>query len=72
MYDTERSGWPAGQKAVPSGVYGGGPALFRRLAERDNTIVHWPDGNPGGHFVAMEEPAAHAADIRAFFETVTR
>ena len=59
--------WPKGQKLVPSGVYGGGSALMRRLAERDNTIVHWPQGNPGNHFVAMEEPLAHAADIRAFF-----
>ncbi|WP_089243717.1 epoxide hydrolase family protein [Asanoa hainanensis] len=59
--------WPKGQKKVPSGVYGGGSPLMRRLAERDNTIVHWPEGNPGNHFVAMEQPRAHAADIRAFF-----
>lgn len=59
--------WPTGQRRVPSGVYGGGSALMRRLAERDNTIVHWPQGNPGSHFVAMDEPLAHAADIRAFF-----
>lgn len=59
--------WPKGQKRVPSGVYGGGSALMRRLAERDNTIVHWPEGNPGNHFVAMEVPQTHAADIRAFF-----
>lgn len=62
--------WPKGQRRVPSGVYGGGSALMRRLAERDNTIVHWPEGNPGNHFVAMEQPAAHAADIRAFFTKV--
>ncbi|TDB78278.1 epoxide hydrolase family protein [Micromonospora sp. KC723] len=62
--------WPKGQKRVPSGVYGGGSALMRRLAERDNTIVHWPEQNPGNHFVAMEHPQAHAADIRAFFEKV--
>ncbi len=62
--------WPKGQRAVPSGVYGGGSALMRRLAERDNTIVHWPEGNPGNHFVAMEQPSAHAADIRAFFAKV--
>ncbi|MCA2214692.1 epoxide hydrolase family protein [Jidongwangia harbinensis] len=67
MYDTTAFTWPRSQKAVPSGVYSGGPALFRRLAERDNTIVHWPEGNPGGHFVAMEEPLALAADLRAFF-----
>ncbi|MBG0566670.1 epoxide hydrolase family protein [Actinoplanes aureus] len=59
--------WPKGQKRVPSGVYGGGSPLMRRLAERDNTIVHWPEGNPGNHFVAMEVPQTHAADIRAFF-----
>ncbi|WP_203718172.1 epoxide hydrolase family protein [Asanoa siamensis] len=59
--------WPQGQKNVPSGQYGGGSALMRRLAERDNDIVHWPEGNPGNHFVAMEQPAAHAADIRTFF-----
>ncbi|MEU8179258.1 epoxide hydrolase N-terminal domain-containing protein [Micromonospora sp. NPDC049047] len=29
--------------------------------------VHWPQGNPGSHFVAMDELLAHAADIRAFF-----
>ena len=62
--------WPEGQRRVPSGVYGGGSALMRRLAERDNTIVHWPEGNTGGHFVAMELPLAHAADIRAFFSAL--
>ncbi|WP_231510013.1 hypothetical protein [Streptosporangium roseum] len=55
---------------MPSCVYGGGSALMRRLAERDNKIVHWSEGNPGGHFVAMEVPQDHAADIRAFFGTL--
>jgi pimeloyl-ACP methyl ester carboxylesterase len=64
--------WPKGQTRVPSGVYGGGSALMRRLAERDNTIVWWPEQNPGGHFVAMEVPVMHAADIRAFFDKVRR
>src|SRR5690606_7187156 len=59
--------WPKGQKAVPTGVYGGGPELCRRLVERNNIITHWPEDNPGDHFVAMEVPEAHAADIRAFF-----
>lgn len=62
--------WPKGQKLVPTGVYSGGSAMFRRLAERDNTIVHWPEGNPGNHFVAMEVPDAHVADIRRFFALV--
>jgi hypothetical protein len=43
---------------------------MRRLAERDNTIVHWPAGNTGGHFVAMEVPDLHAADIRTFFQAL--
>ncbi|WP_069164025.1 epoxide hydrolase family protein [Nocardia altamirensis] len=62
-----RFGWPKGQKQVPTGVYGGGSALMLRLAERDNTIAHWPEGNTGNHFVAMEKPQMHVADIRAFF-----
>jgi epoxide hydrolase len=71
MYDTTHTTWPVGQAAVPSGVYSGGPPLFRRLAERHNTIVHWPEGNPGGHhFIAMDQPGAHAADVRAFFDMV--
>lgn len=62
--------WPKGQRAVPTGVYGGGSALMRRLAERDNDIVHWPTGNTGNHFVAMELPDMHVADIRVFFAKV--
>ncbi|MEV0683043.1 epoxide hydrolase [Nocardia sp. NPDC050378] len=70
MYNGLRDGgfgWPTGQNLVPTGVYGGDSPLMRKLAERDNKITHWPSGNPGNHFVAMEEPAAHVADIRAFF-----
>lgn len=63
-------GWPAGQTLVPTGVYGGGSALMRRLAERDNDIAYWPEGNTGNHFVAMEQPAAHADDIRACFDAI--
>ncbi|MET9290730.1 epoxide hydrolase [Streptomyces sp. NPDC003077] len=70
MYDSTGFGWPEGQKAVPTGVYSGTPG-FRRLAERDNTIVHWPLDNPAGHhFVAMELPDAFAADLRVFFGKV--
>ena len=70
MYDSAGFGWPEGQKAVPTGVYSGAPGI-RRLAERPNTIVHWPADNPGGHhFVAMERPDDVAADMRAFFAKV--
>ncbi|WP_157574286.1 hypothetical protein [Nocardia jejuensis] len=55
------------QKLVPVGVYSGGAALMKRSAERDNVIAHRPAGNTGNHFVAMELPRAHTADIRTFF-----
>ncbi|WP_329430060.1 epoxide hydrolase [Streptosporangium sp. NBC_01495] len=56
--------------ATPTGV-----AVFaadlarpvRRLAERDNNIVHWSEFDRGGHFAAMEEPDLFTHDVRAFF-----
>ncbi|MBL1097459.1 epoxide hydrolase family protein [Streptomyces coffeae] len=67
MYESTEFAWPEGQKAVPTGVYNGPPGI-RRLAERHNTIAHWPEGNPGSHhFVAMELPGSVAADLRVFF-----
>ncbi|GAA1764053.1 hypothetical protein [Streptomonospora arabica] len=70
MYETEKFGRPQGQDRVPTGVYAGPPAI-RRLAERGNRIVHWPEGNPGRHhFAAMESPGPYAADMRTFFGAV--
>lgn len=59
-----------GRLTTPTGV-----AVFaadtarpvRRLAERDNTIVHWSEFDRGGHFAAMEEPDLFTDDVRAFF-----
>ncbi|GAA0987176.1 epoxide hydrolase [Acrocarpospora macrocephala] len=69
-YDSTGSGWPEGQTAVPTGVYSGPPGI-RRLAERHNTIVHWPEDNPAGHhFIAMDQPDRFAADMREFFAKV--
>ncbi|GAA2727172.1 epoxide hydrolase [Actinocorallia aurantiaca] len=71
MYDSTEFAWPEGQMAVPTGVYSGESPSIRRLAERHNTIIHWPEGNPGGHhFVAMEQPDHVAADMRLFFAKV--
>ncbi|GAB3562896.1 epoxide hydrolase [Amycolatopsis endophytica] len=39
----------------------------RRLAERDNNVVHWSEFDRGGHFAAMEEPDLLAADVLEFF-----
>lgn len=70
MYDSTGFTWPSGQKATPTGVYAGPPGI-RRLAERHNTIIHWPEANSAGHhFVAMERPEAFAADVRTFFDKV--
>ncbi|MFJ6824513.1 epoxide hydrolase family protein [Streptomyces niveus] len=44
----------------------------RRIAERDNAIVHWSEFDRGGHFAAMEEPDLFAGDVRAFFRRVRR
>ncbi len=40
---------------------------LRRLADRDiPTLTRWTEFPRGGHFAAMEQPAALVADIRAF------
>ncbi|WP_433179293.1 epoxide hydrolase family protein [Actinoallomurus sp. CA-150999] len=67
MYNSERFAWPEGQSAVPTGLYSGPPGI-RRLAERQNDIVHWGENRPGSHhFIAMELPEVFAEDIREFF-----
>ncbi|MEV7802527.1 epoxide hydrolase [Microbispora sp. NPDC088329] len=69
-YESTGFGWPEGQTVAPTGVYSGPPGI-RRLAERHNTILHWPEDNPGGHhFIAMDRPDRLAADIGAFFAKV--
>jgi pimeloyl-ACP methyl ester carboxylesterase len=41
---------------------------IRSLAERDNAnIQHWSELTGGGHFAALENPAAIAEDLRTFF-----
>jgi len=70
-FESTGFGWPEGQTVAPTGVYSGPPGI-RRLAERHNTILHWPEDNPGGHhFIAMDRPDHLAADIRAFFAKVS-
>lgn len=70
MYDNTGFAWPEGQTLAPTGVYLGPPGI-RRLAERHNSIIHWPESQPpSGHFVAMEAPEALTADMREFFRRV--
>jgi pimeloyl-ACP methyl ester carboxylesterase len=44
----------------------------RRWAERAYNLKRWTVMTQGGHFAAMEEPAALAEDIRAFFREIDR
>jgi microsomal epoxide hydrolase len=39
----------------------------RRWAEAAYNVVHWSEMDSGGHFAAMEEPAALVEDMRTFF-----
>jgi pimeloyl-ACP methyl ester carboxylesterase len=39
------------------------PAPPRSHVERLYNIVHWSDQPTGGHFAAMEQPEAFAADL---------
>jgi hypothetical protein len=42
--------------------------VIRAFAERDNTnIVHWSRFDVGGHYAALEQPAAVVGDQRTFF-----
>jgi pimeloyl-ACP methyl ester carboxylesterase len=69
--------WPipeGGTIAVPTG-YAAFPHEIlrppRSLAERTYTdIRRWTEMQRGGHFAAMEQPDALAADVRAFFRMV--
>ena len=41
----------------------------RSMAERVLNIQRWTTMASGGHFAALEQPEALAADIRAFFRS---
>ncbi|MBV9841046.1 MAG: alpha/beta fold hydrolase [Sphingomonadaceae bacterium] len=43
------------------------PMPSRRLAEQAHNVQRWSKMAAGGHFAAMEEPDAFAADVIAFF-----
>jgi len=73
-YDRLHGPWPipAGKTVdVPTG-YAAFPREIRRpprsIAEKDYTnIRHWTVMSKGGHFAAMEQPAALAQDVAVFF-----
>jgi microsomal epoxide hydrolase len=72
-YDRLHQGWPLPEGVrieVPTG-YAAFPREIllppRAWAERVFNIRRWTAMPAGGHFAALEEPEALAADIRAFF-----
>jgi pimeloyl-ACP methyl ester carboxylesterase len=54
---------PTGAAIFPAELY----APPRSWAEKTYNITRWTEMPAGGHFAAMEEPAALVEDIRAFF-----
>jgi pimeloyl-ACP methyl ester carboxylesterase len=54
---------PTGVAAFPNDIV----TPVRSLAEQAYNIQHWTDMLAGGHFAALEQPAALVEDIRAFF-----
>lgn len=58
----EPSATPTGVAVFPKNI-----ALpIRRVAERNNAIVHWSEFDRGGHFAALEVPETLTKDIRVF------
>ncbi|MEP6869225.1 MAG: epoxide hydrolase, partial [Novosphingobium sp.] len=55
---------PCGIAHFPGEFY---PMPSRRLAEQAYNVRRWSKMESGGHFAAMEEPAAFAEDVIAFF-----
>ncbi|MEV0186813.1 epoxide hydrolase family protein [Streptomyces sp. NPDC050625] len=54
---------PVGVAVFPDDIF----VPVRSLADRDiPTITHWTEFEQGGHFAALEQPAAVTGDIRAF------
>jgi pimeloyl-ACP methyl ester carboxylesterase len=75
-YARLHSTWPISEKrrvTVPT-AYASFPREIlhppRAWAERVYNITRWTPMPAGGHFAALEEPEALAADVRAFFRTL--
>jgi microsomal epoxide hydrolase len=72
-YARNHQGWPLpeGQLITVPTAYAAFPREIlsppRPWAERVYNIRRWTEMKAGGHFAALEEPDALAADIRAFF-----
>lgn len=73
LYREGQASWgqAAERSEVPSGVaVFPGDVGIRRIAERDNNVVHWSEFDRGGHFPAMEVPDLLVGDLRTFFRGI--
>jgi microsomal epoxide hydrolase len=64
---------PQRRVSVPTGVANFPNEIARcerAHAERRYDVVHWTEHERGGHFAAMEQPAAFVEDVRTFFRAV--
>jgi len=71
-YEEARAGTAPAVNAARTGVavFADDFQTIRAFAERDNSnIVHWSRFDTGGHYAAMEQPAAVVGDLRTFFAT---
>jgi pimeloyl-ACP methyl ester carboxylesterase len=70
--------WIAGEAGAPVDVPTGCTVFPREIqrpsrrwaARRFTDIRHWGEPSRGGHFAGLEQPAALAAELRAFFRLV--
>jgi pimeloyl-ACP methyl ester carboxylesterase len=75
-YDRRHAAWPIpeGSRITVPTAYAAFPCEIvrppRAWAERVYSIRRWTPMPAGGHFAALEEPEALAADIRAFFREI--
>ncbi|MFN8664513.1 MAG: alpha/beta fold hydrolase [Thermomicrobiales bacterium] len=58
---------PTGVAAFPDPVF---PPPPRSHVAKTYNVVHWSDMPAGGHFAALEQPAALLHDLRAFIATL--
>lgn len=59
---------PTALAKFPAELY---PMPSREIAACQHNLVRWTEMPAGGHFAAMEEPVAFAADVIAFFSNMT-
>jgi uncharacterized protein (DUF952 family)/pimeloyl-ACP methyl ester carboxylesterase len=75
-YSTRHGDWtlPASPRITVPTAYMAFPREIlrppRTMAERVLNIQRWTTADRGGHFAALEQPMALAADIRAFFRAL--